>query len=170
MNSILGIALQLILYTLVQFFFFQGPISFELAVPKGFIVFLLFLPLGLPKPVQYLLGFGFGLVLDMLIQPFGAHALTCTLIMGVREFWLRGITSQSLGDEDEQDLDLRSQARSMTWLFSYVLPMVLLYEIVYNFISDFEVNTFVLLKVLFSGLYSFALNFAIAVLAYRKSR
>jgi hypothetical protein len=170
MNSVIGIALQFILYLVLQLYFFDGLISFEQAVPKGFLAFLLFLPMALPKPVQYLVAFAFGLALDILVMPYGAHAFTCTLLIGVREFWLRATAGQSMDEAEEGGLDLRQQARSFGWIISYLLPLAFVYEIVYILITDFTIDSFKLLEILFSGLYSFAVNFILIVLIYRVSR
>jgi len=82
----LRILLEAVFYLFGQIYVFQNLTVAQLAVPKAFLVFILFLPMSLPTPAGLVLSFLFGLALDIFIQPFGAHAFAPFAGSGNRYF------------------------------------------------------------------------------------
>lgn len=163
----LRILLEAVLYLFGQVYVFQNLMLAEMAVPKPFLVFILFLPMRLPTPVGLVFSFLFGLALDIFIQPFGAHAFACVLLFYVRGYWANAVSSSTIYDTEEV-LDLGLEARSFSWLLSYLLPLVFLYELVYNILSDYTLSLRGLMEVGSSGLYTLLLALALGLIIYRK--
>ncbi len=166
--KILWLILQVVLYVLLQRFLFSQLALGDLALPKPYILFILYLPVVIPRVWGLAIAFTFGLFLDILLQPVGLNAFACTLLYFVREFWLRAISPQGALDGDEF-FDLRTQSADIAWFAAYLLPMSFLFEFVYYLMLDLTLNGHNLLQIISSTFYTFAISAIIAILVYRKT-
>jgi hypothetical protein len=161
------VAIGFFLFVFLQKIIFQSPLIVfnEAAVPKVFVVYLLMLPYDISLSLVFLIAFGMGLVLDFLIFPIGAHAFTSLLIVVFRNLWVKLITPQIIINPTEQ---IEPQKQNFRWQVLYVLPLVLIYELVYNVLADFTISFFTLEKVFFSWLYTSFFCLIFTILFFRK--
>lgn len=168
MSEIIKYGLAVLVYLFFQVFLFNDLVLFHVATPFVFLLFLFTLPIHTPVPLQYVIAFATGMLVDMLGTPqaIGLHAFACVLAIGGRSQLLSIIgTSQS---RNAQDLDLRSQ--NSTWYISFLLPLIFIHHLAYFFLEDFTFQYFfhTLLKVISSTIYTFIICYLLTHLFYKK--
>jgi hypothetical protein len=166
MKELVSQVVAFVLYVLLQVFVFQHMALFDVALPKVAILFVLFIPMGVPAAVYYLIAFCFGFLLDLMIMPLGANAFTFVLIASIRPFWVKLLKPQ-INKEELMELDLRAQP--LAWHLLYCLPLVFCYESVYASLADFGFDARILLKILTSTLYTGLFVIIFTVLFYKKT-
>lgn len=63
--------------------------------PCIYILFLLALPVSLPRWAELLIGFGTGLIMDIFCDSLGVHAAACTLIAYLRPLIIRKLVQEN---------------------------------------------------------------------------
>ena len=172
MNLILRQVFGGVLLVLAQVFLANQMVLFSgAAIPFVFLVFLLFFPTDLPRPVQYLVGFVAGFLVDWLsLQgPIGLHAFTATLLMGVRLPVIR-LVGSSLGSGRASE-DIRLDSQQLVWYVAYFFPLILLYVLVFVFLEamTFVPSAVLMGKVLGTTIYTFFLCLILTYIFIRRS-
>jgi len=70
---------------LLQIFLFNNLQFWGLCQPQVYVVCLLMMPIVLPRWADMLIGFGIGLVMDILCNSIGVHTAACVLLMYLRQ-------------------------------------------------------------------------------------
>ncbi len=173
MNQNLRQVLSGVSLVLIQVFLFNQMTLLEgIATPYVFLIFLFFFPIDAPLPVQYLVGFSTGLLIDVLsLQgPIGLHAFVATFFMGVRMPVIQLIGTSASTSKLGGDRHLAEQPWG--WYFTCFLPMILLYMLLYVFLEAMTLDLFWSLmgKVLVSGVYTFFVCMILWYIFYRTTR
>jgi hypothetical protein len=113
-------------YLLLQALILQHLVLFDTAFCLAYVGFLLFLPFEFSTVLMMLVGFVFGLSLDLFQNSQGLHASACVLLGFVRKPWLDLITPQG-GYENAGTVTIRSLGWG--WFFSFIIPMLLVHHI-----------------------------------------
>jgi hypothetical protein len=157
-----------LLYLFFQFFLFNQLTLFRVAVPFVFLLFLFTLPFTLPTPALYLIAFMTGLVMDLFgeTETVGLHAFSCLLAISLRGTVAELVTSSSYRGRAE--ISFRNQP--LIWYVSILAPLILVHHLFYFFLEAFTFSGFffTLLKVIASGLYTFAFCFIFSYLFYMR--
>jgi rod shape-determining protein MreD len=100
-----------------------------------------------------LIGFLMGVVMDMVYDSLGLHALSCVLIMYLRNYWLARLTPQ--GGYDTNAVPGIAMS-GVQWFLVYITPMIFVHQAVLFFteVGGFQYFWFTLVKVLASTLYT----------------
>ncbi|MEM7369096.1 MAG: hypothetical protein AAF587_10895 [Bacteroidota bacterium] len=168
MSEILKYGVAFLIYLFFQVFLFTDLVLFQLATPFIFLLFLFMLPVDTPIPLQYVIAFVLGLLVDVLTTPqaIGLHAFSCLLAVGARSRLLPIIGTSQM--RHVQELDLKSQ--NSTWYITFLLPLIFIHHLAYFFLEDFTFQYFfhTLLKVISSTIYTFIICYLLTHLFYKK--
>jgi hypothetical protein len=155
---ILGQALLFSLLDLPEFYMW----------PKVFPLYVLTLPFVLPRWADFLIAFFMGLLIDWTLQwPLGGSSFALVTLTAIRRYWIMLISQQG---SKEYFQNLRLDREALSWLLTYLLPLVFFYELVYYITIDFGIGWYTLLKVLSSSVASIFWITVLVVLTYRKSQ
>ncbi|MEM6765770.1 MAG: hypothetical protein AAF824_04955 [Bacteroidota bacterium] len=167
MARILSHSVAFIVYLLFQVLFFNHITLFEIATPHVFLLFVLFLPLDMPRILEFAVAFLAGLTLDLLSEgsAVGLYAFTLLFVVGFRYRVFR-ITSSG-GYRGIGEATFKNQ--SFLGMAMYILPLIFVHHVVYYFLETFSFTHFfyTLFKILLSTVYTFLISFAIAVIFYK---
>lgn len=164
--SLIKYYLQFGIYIILQVFVFEY-LGFGLvSSPHVSILFIAFSPLRLNTSLYFVSAFTFGIIIDSIKHPLGAHAMACVLIAGIRFFWLEIIKPQVSSDELEV---LNLEEQSLLWQLAYVTPLIFIYELYYFILVDIGISVNTLLKILAGGSYTVFVAAIFIILFYRKN-
>jgi hypothetical protein len=122
-------------------------------------VFLIWLPIGIPRTVQLLIGFGTGIIVDFFYNTNGLHASACVFIMFIRPVILNLLSPPS-GYTEMTSLTRRNY--STFWFGSYAVLFMLLFLLWYFSVEAFTFVHFA--KIIKKTLGSFAASFSAIVM------
>ncbi len=146
---------------------FMNDIQFSRFVnPYFYILFILLLPVGIPRYLLLLLGFGTGLVIDMFSNTPGVHASATVLIAFIRPFLL------STANLDDQEKAIAPTTVNMGYstFFRYAAIMILIHHFFLFYVEVFSIVGFfhTFLRSLFSSIFTFVFIGLSQFLIYRK--
>lgn len=122
MSDLLKNIIRFAVFILVQVFILNRvPPLHQFVVPYLYFLFLLWLPFRMPRMGLTLLGFLFGLTLDMFTNTPGLHAAACTLVAYLRPF----LISLMMPKEKTEISYSEPSATSMGWM-PYTVYVLLL--------------------------------------------
>jgi hypothetical protein len=156
-------------FILLQVFLFDQLTLFDIAYCQVFFLYALYLPLDLTLMSVYGITAAMGLIIGLMSPPIGAHASAALVVAAVRLYWISAITPQltvKTGSGNKLMLDLEEQP--VSWQFTYVAPLVFLYQVLFQLLVDFNFTVRTFLKILASGLLSTLFMLPLIVLIYRK--
>ncbi|HAR20380.1 MAG TPA: Rod shape-determining protein MreD [Cytophagales bacterium] len=135
---------------LVQIFFFKFGI-FGVAFCFPYLFFLLLLPMSTPKGLLLMVGFGYGLLIDVFFDSPGLHAAACTLLSYLRPNVISAITPA--GGYDEYT-PISVHILGFRWVVSYTLLLIGAHHFMLFFLEAFTFMHFflTLMKIIFSTL------------------
>lgn len=118
--------------------------------PYVYIIFVMLLPINIPKWQLLLCGFGIGITIDLFMGTLGLHAFACTLMAFCRPSVI-SLVSGSQKFESIQAPNLNQLGGA--WFFRYALCMVLVHHFSLFLIESFSFHLFgqVLLRLLLSA-------------------
>ncbi|MFM8348771.1 MAG: Rod shape-determining protein MreD [Bacteroidota bacterium] len=129
-RNLILIPVSFIGYLLLQALVLQRVVLFDTAFCLAYTGFILFLPLEFSTLVMMIIGFAFGLSLDMFQNSQGLHASVCVMLGFIRNFWVNRLTPQG-GYEASGSFTIGSLGFS--WFLSYAAPLILLHHLVLFF-------------------------------------
>ncbi len=134
--------------------------------PYLYIIFILFLPIGMKQWKVLILSFLLGLVMDIFDDSGGIHTSACLVIAYFRPFFLQ--TSFGLSFDNRTINFYRSPFKER---FLYILLMVLVHHLVLFSLVFFDFShVFLILKnVIFSGIFT-SLLIMITMVLLRRSK
>ncbi len=141
------------MYWFFQVLVLKNAVLFHTAFCFIYIAYLLLLPVETNPLFLMLIGFLMGVVMDMFYDSLGLHALSCVLIMYLRNYWLARLTPQ--GGYDSNAVPGIAMS-GVQWFLVYITPMILVHQAVLFFteVGGFQYFWFTLVKVLTSTLYT----------------
>lgn len=129
----------------VFFIFLQGLILNDLnlfegmAIPYLYILFLLMLPIEIPRWLELILGFVCGLVMDMFTNTIGIHASACLTLAFIRPIFLKSIAPRD-GYEFGQKPTI--QDMGFAWYIKYAGVLILIHHSWLFFMEVYSLNGF----------------------------
>lgn len=167
-KTALNILLSALILIPVQGVFFNNMVLFNVAVPIVFIYIIISLPITYSSIAAMTVGFLSGLCVDILSDTPGVNALCCTVLAFIRSAVFHLYVSS--------DIDLAEQRPSPRNLgvavyMKYALTMIIIYCLMEFGIEAAQVFNFrlLVLRTVFSSLYSFVFIYGIASLPSLKS-
>lgn len=156
-------ALSFFMYLFFQVLILKNAVLFHTAFCFIYIAYLLLLPVETNPLLLMLIGFLMGVVMDMFYDSLGLHALSCVLIMYLRNYWLARLTPQ--GGYDSNAVPGIGMS-GVQWFLVYITPMILVHQAVLFFteVGGFQYFWFTLVKVLTSTLYTILVIFIVQYL------
>ena len=143
--------LRACVYVVLQVLLFDALDLFDTIRPTIFLTFLLLIPLEFSLIGQYVLVFVLGFLLDLFSLPMGAHAFSGLLVMGIRPYWMRMITSRVFMEDKETFV---IQKQNVRWLLNYFIALAFVYELIYYTLANFSFTFHTLLQAIGSTIYS----------------
>ena len=135
--------------------------------PYFYVLLILLLPFETPKALLLIIGFTFGLVIDIFSNTPGMHASATTLMAFVRP----GIISMiSTRDNFETDVQPRLSHMGFGWFLKYVIFLVLIHHLFLFFIEVFTFQGFgyTLLRGVVSSAFTIVLVLISQLLIYKE--
>lgn len=137
--------------------------------PFLYVLFLLTLPVNIPKVMLLIVAMGCGLVIDMFQNTVGMHASACLVLAYVRPGWLKIIAPR-----DGYDTDAVPSIRqfSFGWFLAYSALLVFVHHFALFFIEVFRLSEFwnTLLRIVLSSAVTLLLIIIVQFLTYRPER
>lgn len=161
--------LQFILLTLLQVLILNNIQISGFINPFLYIIFILWLPFDIPKPVILLIAFLLGLVIDIFSSTLGMHISACVFMAFCRPFILRLIAPRDGYDINQKpgiaDFGFR-------WFVSYAFSLTLLHHFFLFFVEVFRFSDFfyTLGKIAVSTIFSLLLIIICQVFRYNSSK
>lgn len=110
---------------------------FGLFTPNIYLFALLLLPLTIAEPIQYLIAFASGVVVDVFSMTFGVHAAAALLLIFLRPTILK---KMAVGKVPKEGLEVPVPGqKSFQWLALYTFIVVLIHQFA---VTMFEVFSF----------------------------
>lgn len=106
--------------------------------PYIYILFVMLLPLSLPRYLVMIFGFLLGLTIDVFINSLGIHAAATVFIAYLRPVVIRSISNR---EEDRSEYPGLHQNK-FNWFLLYTAIMVVLHHIVLFYIEVFTFSAF----------------------------
>jgi hypothetical protein len=146
-------AISFFFYLFFQVMILKNAVLFHTAFCFLYIAYLLLLPVETNSLFLMLVAFIMGFFIDMFYDSLGLHALSCVLIMYLRNFWLARLTPQ--GGYDNGAIP-GIAASGLQWFLTYAIPLVFVHHAVLFFteVGGFQYFGFTLWKVLCSTVYT----------------
>ena len=127
MNPIIKHSIRFVFFTLLQVFVLNtiSPLH-QFIVPYIYFLYILWLPIGIPRIWLLLLAFIFGLTLDYFTGTPGLHAAPCVAIAFLRPFLLKLLLAQETAEAGY----LEPGHKSMGWapFITYAVLLTLLHH------------------------------------------
>lgn len=160
-------ALHLVVFLILQIPFLYKLVLFDAAFGFFYVGFILFLPNGMNRSMAMTIAFITGLTVDVFSNTPGIHASASILIAFIKDFWF-GITI----DNSDDDIQLSWNELGVWGSVKYLFPLIFLHHMVIFSVENggFSSFGFLLVKVLYSSLYSFLIVFALSFLIAPKTR
>lgn len=145
--------ISVFVYLFFQVVIFKNAVLFQTAFCFIYIAYLLLLPVETNPLWLMLIGFLIGFFIDMFYDSIGLHAMSCVLIMYIRNFWLARLTPQ--GGYDNGAIPGVATA-GLQWFLVYSLPLIFLHHTVLFFteVGGFQYFGFTIIKALCSTVYT----------------
>ena len=137
--------------------------------PFLYVLFILMLPVRIPRTVLLLIAFATGLCIDVFSNTAGMHAAACVLMAYMRPGWLKIIAPRDGYDAEAVPSVKRF---GFQWFIIYSSVMVLIHHVYLFFIEVFRLNEFfsTLLRVILSSIGTFTFLYVIQFLFYKTTR
>lgn len=170
MNIVLKNILIYLLLLVLQVIIFNNFTLWGVATPFPFLVFLLMLPVNIRFHWLILIAFFAGLFVDVFSdnQATGIHAFSCVLMISIRNWWIKIITTRAAYRSSEE---FSLEGQPMSWYLNFLVPLILVHHITWFSIEAFSFDHFftTLLKILSSTIYTFTFCLIFTTLFYRRA-
>ncbi|MCA1764019.1 MAG: hypothetical protein ABR574_04375 [Cryomorphaceae bacterium] len=127
-----------------------------MAIPYLYILFLLMLPIDIPRWLELLIGLIAGLSLDMFTNTAGIHASACVLLSFLRPIYLR-----SIAPRDGYEFGVKPTINDMglAWYIKYAAVLIFIHHAWLFYVEIYSLSGFfnTLLRVFLSSVFTFIL-------------
>ncbi|MDA3878763.1 MAG: rod shape-determining protein MreD [Prolixibacteraceae bacterium] len=151
---------------LVQVLFMDQIQFCGLVNPFFYVLFILLLPINIPRYLLLILGFLIGITIDIFASTPGIHASASVFMAFLRPFLINA------GNIDDQERMVTPTVMNMGigWFVRYALILIFFHHLFLFFIEMFTFSGFIntLLRSTLSGLFTFVLVFLSQFIIYRK--
>lgn len=132
LRFVLLVSLQILILNNIQLGTFINPFLY--------ILFLLSLPVNLPKLLLLPIGLFTGLTIDMFQNTPGMHAAACLLMIYVRPYWLKLIAPR-----DGYDIETEPSIKKLgfAWYMAYASFLVFVHHLFLFYIEVFRFSEFI---------------------------
>ncbi|MCF0200192.1 MAG: rod shape-determining protein MreD [Bacteroidales bacterium] len=150
MNTTLKNILRFVLLVLFQVLIVNNIRLGGYVQPQVYIIFIMLLPLNIPKWQLLLLGFGLGFCIDLFTGTLGLHSFACTLMAFARPTIVK-LSSGSQKTENNHEPSLNQEG--VAWFLRYTLCMVLVHHFSLFLVESFSFRLLgqVVLRVMLSA-------------------
>jgi rod shape-determining protein MreD len=170
LSSVLINIARFVLLILLQGLIFNELNLFKgLAIPYLYVLFLLMLPLEMPRWLELLIGLITGLAIDMFTNTIGLHASACVALCYVRPLMLSAIAPRD-GYEFGQTASISDFG--LSWYLKYAIVMVVIHHSWLFFVEVYSFSGFghTILRIILSSALTIMLIVLTQYLTYsRKS-
>lgn len=137
MNLALKHTLIYLGYFLAQVLVFNHFSILDIASAHVYLLALLIIPINTPFSLLISIAFVGGMLVDVFSSGVfvGIHAFSAVLIMALRNFWVFTITNRVAFKGNESHL---IQMQPIAWQAQYMLPLILIYELSYQFLEAYS--------------------------------
>ncbi|MCL2245706.1 MAG: hypothetical protein FWC10_01130 [Lentimicrobiaceae bacterium] len=135
MNKLIKNSSRFIILILMQVFVFNYIQWFGFLNPFVYLLFLILLPLEIPKPVQYIIAFATGFIVDAFLRTYGIQAFACVLLVFLRPyviFVLNGFRPLESGIKPVPGV------KEFSWILVYTLLLVFVHQITVTVLEVFQ--------------------------------
>jgi len=135
MNKIASNVSRFFILILLQVFVFNYVQWFGFLNPEVYILFLILLPLEVPKSVQYVLAFIIGFIVDVFLSTYGIQAFACVLMVFLRPYIiliLNGLKPLEVGVKPIPNV------KDFNWILVYTLLLVFVQQITVTILETFQ--------------------------------
>ena len=119
--------LQVFVLNYVQWFGFLNP--------AVYLLFLILLPLEIPKTAQYIIAFATGFIVDAFLKTFGIQALACVLMIFLRPYViliLNGFKPLEAGVTPKPGI------KDFSWILVYTLILIFIQQFTVSILEMFH--------------------------------
>lgn len=169
-KTLLHNILRFLALIVLQVIFFKNIGYYNLAAPFPYILFIFYLPIGLPNFLLYVIGCVTGLTIDIFYDSIGIHTAACITLCAYRIFFHQ-ITIEI--DLKKSFYTPNLSTMGFKWFISYIFFGTLLHHLILLMLEVFSFRDIhiTLLSTLMSSIFTFLLILLISLLFYkRKSR
>ncbi|MGK9119295.1 rod shape-determining protein MreD [Olivibacter jilunii] len=161
--------IRFIVLITMQVFLFKNMGYYNLATPYPYILFLLMLPLGMPKWLLFVICFFTGLIVDGFYDTLGVNAAACVALAFLRTTFI-SITVQLENHETFATPSISEM--SFRWFFIYCLVLSLSHHFVLTLLEAFTFSNFhyTLVRAVLSCIFTVLLILLFSLLFYQRSR
>ena len=139
-NPVFSNIFRFVLFLLLQIFICNHIHLFGFINPNIYLLALLLLPFDIPRPVQYLIAFATGFIVDIFQMTFGIHASAALLIMFLRPYWVAAL---NIGKKKVEKMEVPIPGQNdLKWLVTYTSVLVLLHQILVTMLEVFSFYRF----------------------------
>jgi len=135
MNKIASNVSRFFILILLQVFVFNYVQWFGFLNPAVYLLFLILLPLEVPKSVQYVLAFIIGFIVDVFLSTYGIQAFACVLMVFLRPYIiliLNGLKPLEVGVKPIPNV------KDFNWILVYTLLLVFVQQITVTILETFQ--------------------------------
>jgi cell shape-determining protein MreD len=135
MNKFANNLSRFIILILLQVFVFNYVQWFDFLNPFVYLLFLILLPLEIPKTFQYLIAFVTGFIVDAFFSTYGIHAFACVLMMFLRPniiLILNGLKPLDSGVKPVPGI------KDFNWILVYTFLLVFVHQITVTTLETFQ--------------------------------
>lgn len=156
---------QYILLMILQVFLFDQLQLLSVCHPFVYILFLVMMPITLPRSVDMMIGAIVGLIMDVFSNSLGIHTSACVLIMFLRPYLLGTI----INDIDRINVQISTQVMGFKAMGKYLAILIFIHHLMVFILSAWSWTHigFVIIETLVSALITFLFIFGYNILKYK---
>jgi len=134
--------------------------------PYFYVLFILILPINIPRYLLLILGFILGITIDVFSNTPGIHASATVLLSFVRPFLFN---TYNLDDQEKSMIPSISNI-GLGWFLRYAAVLILIHHFLLFYIEVFSFNGFLhtLIRCIFSSIFTFVFVVISQFLIFRK--
>lgn len=164
-NSITNLALQFVLYVVVQVVILNGIDYMHVFTPFLFILYILTLPMNISRIAQMLHAFAIGIVVDIFSNTIGINAMVCVFMAYIRPGICKFFAST---ENQEQQPSFKSYG--MMRFMQYAFIMVLVHHTGFYMLENMSLSNMNLVatRIICSAVFTLILIFSVEYFKYRQ--
>ena len=135
MNKFTSNFLRFLILMLLQVFVFNYVQWFGFLNPFVYLLFLILLPLELPKSIQYLIAFATGFIIDAFFKTYGIQAFSCVLLMFLKPYIILILNGFKPLDSGVKPLP---DVKDFNWILLYTFLLVFVHQISVTILETFQ--------------------------------
>jgi len=135
MNKFTAHFFRFVILLLLQVFVFNYVQWFGFLNPFVFLLFLILLPLEIPKTTQYIIAFVTGFIVDSFLRTYGIQAFACVLMIFLRPYIILILNGFKPLETGMQPLP---GVKDFIWILVYTLLLVFVHQVTVTALETFQ--------------------------------